>query len=626
MVVGAAGRSDVALPSSLNRSVIFLGEPSAGKRDRTLLLDRFEFPTGELEKKPETLEKIKQSINLPAGLLIWPEELEVLLAEQFAAASEYVYGHSFWERVRQGSRIALYAYLLETRHYLAAASSRMAPSVRPAIGLSPLSLLLSQHLLEEWDHQKFFSEALKVIGCDEVLVSTARPIPATLEWIHATRAIGYRSALSAAVCSGFMEFSSIETSAVRGWHSMLVETGLIPEAASQAIIGHLETDLEFEHSENWRRAIYLHGPVTPKTAAELLNDVATISEMIFRWLSALKFGVSGAIVCGIQVLSEERVLTREPQGHCSLDVPCFDGNPVWSANLQDLVNWGIGAESAASRAVVGLAYAFGHRYSDLRSVQNSLSTLIGDTVDDFGTKTKADFCVPSSVMEDLKSWLRAIDGHRLWDTMCEPSSEALVIGYILENYHYLASATGHISAAVASCTVSSVRVQLIEHLRDELDHCELLRTKLSEVEGISDPTLLRPLPTTVAFVGFLQTVAAQDWRAYILVSAFLQLSLSECRTDRRNAHFYETVIRNNSGVAPLLSTIWTHDEIDGALDHDSRPLERLRSLLQTERLSQESHKLAALAPALSWSFLDGILNQYTAGRGSVLHRVGWHVC
>lgn len=29
-MVGAAGRSDVALPNFLNRSVIFLGEPSAG--------------------------------------------------------------------------------------------------------------------------------------------------------------------------------------------------------------------------------------------------------------------------------------------------------------------------------------------------------------------------------------------------------------------------------------------------------------------------------------------------------------------------------------------------------------------------------------------------------------------
>jgi len=88
--------------------------------------------------------------------------------------------------------------------------------------------LLSHHLLEEWDHEKFFSEALKVVGCDGVLVSTARPILATLEWVHVTGAI--------AVCSGFMEYSSNETGAVRGWHSMLVETGLLPEAAIEQLL------------------------------------------------------------------------------------------------------------------------------------------------------------------------------------------------------------------------------------------------------------------------------------------------------------------------------------------------------------------------------------------------------
>jgi hypothetical protein len=175
MTVGIADRSDAALPTSLNRSVIFLGEYPTEGGDPTLLLDRFEFPVVELERKARAFQKINESINLKyTGDLVYADELEVLLTEQFAAASEYVYGHSFWERVRLGSRIALYAYLLETRHYLAAASSRMAPSIRPDIGLSPLSLLLSHHLLEEWDHEKFFSEALKVIGCNSVLVSTAR--------------------------------------------------------------------------------------------------------------------------------------------------------------------------------------------------------------------------------------------------------------------------------------------------------------------------------------------------------------------------------------------------------------------------------------------------------------------
>src|SRR5690349_5703723 len=303
--------SSASAPASLNRSVPFLAE-SCRSGTEILLLDRFELPLDEISENSAILQKIVCSLNTAAfGEVLSPEGLEVLLAEQFAAASEYVYGHQFWQLVREGSRPVLHAYLLETRHYLAAAASRMSPSIGTGIGLTPLTLLLSQHLLEEWDHAKFFSEALEHLGCSPALSRSARPIPATLEWIHATRSIAFKSSLSAAVCSGFMEYSSKETEVVRNWHSMLVETGLLPVEANKAIVGHLDTDISFDHSENWKRALHVNGPVTTKQAAELLNDVATIAETIYRWLSALQYGLSSSIVIGLQVLTERGLLTPD---------------------------------------------------------------------------------------------------------------------------------------------------------------------------------------------------------------------------------------------------------------------------------------------------------------------------
>ncbi len=609
----------------LNRTVLFLGEPVNEDGPEVLLLDRFEIPLKEAESKPHIMTRIADSINLRfVGDVIVPDELEILLSEQFAAASEYVYGHPFWESIRKGSKRALYAYLLETRHYLAAACLRMAPSVGHGIGLSPLALLLSKHLLEEWDHAKFFSEALEIIGCDNALTNTARPIPATLEWIHVTRAIAFRNSLSAAVCSGFMEYSSKETHAVRSWHSMLVESGLLPEAANRAIIGHLETDLEFDHSENWRRAIQLHGPVTSANAAEILNDVTTISEMIYRWLSALQRGASASIVYGMQTLTDEQLLTAKPS--TNYDVAVFNGLPVWSADLMNLVNWGDATASATSTIVSVLAYAFGQRRLELVATQHSLATLLCRTVETLDSPVQIDLSSASSLANAAKSWLRSVDGHLLWDRMAESSSEGLIVGYILENYHYLASATRHISAAISSCTNASIRLRFIEHLQDELEHCDILRKKLATDGGIINPDFMRPLPTTVAFVGFLEVLASQDWKAYVLVSAFLQASLAECRKDHRNTRFYERVIQNNPNIGPLLTTIWNHDEIDGELGHDSKPLQRLGYLVENEPLAYGSYTLASIAPALAWSFFDGIVRHYAGGRGAVLQRFGWHVC
>ncbi len=620
------GKSNPAPYLPLNRSVAFLAKSTGNAELDVLLLDRFEFTLKEANEKREIFSRIAESLDISfVGDVVSPEEFEVLLSDQFSAACEYVYGHPLWERIRSGSKDALYAYLLETRHYLAAAASRMSPSIGAGIGLDPLTLLLSRHLLEEWDHAKYFSDALAVIGCDPILTSTARPVPSTLEWIHATRAIARRSGLSAAVCSGFMEYSSTETHAVRSWHSMLVEKGFLPAEANRAILGHLETDLDFDHADNWKRAIRLHGAVSPGTAAGILNDVAAIAEMIYRWLSALNSGCSASIVYGMQALTEAGVLTEPPPDHCHLDVLAFSGMPVWPSALMSQMNSAEGSEPYEPATVVAaLAYAFGHRQSELEISDHPLANITARTTRQLGSSLQArDLSSANALAAIASSWLRSIDGHTLWDRMMEPSSDGIVIGYILENYHYLASATRHISAAISSCTHTAIRLQLIEHLQDELEHCDILREKLVSIGGVNSPEFMRPLPTTIAFVGYLETLATLDWKAYILVSAFLQVSLAECRHDRRNSLFYQSVIDNNPASGALLNTIWNHDEIDAELDHDARPLRRLEALVRSEPLPNSSLQHAAIAPALAWSFFDGIVRHYAGGRSAVAQRAGW---
>jgi pyrroloquinoline quinone (PQQ) biosynthesis protein C len=609
----------------LNRSVVFLAKSTRNDQQDVLLLDRFEFALDEANEKGEIFSRIAASLDISfIGEAVRPAEFEALISDQFAAASEYVYGHPIWERIRSGSKDALYSYLLETRHHLAAAASRMSSSIGPGIGLDPLTLLLSHHLLEEWDHAKYFSDALRVIGCDPVLASTARPIPSTLEWIHATRAINRRSALSAAVCSGFMEYSSTETHAVRSWHAMLVEKGFLPAEANQAILGHLETDLDFDHADNWRRALRLYGAVTPRNAAEILNDVTILAEMIYRWLSAVNAGGSASIVYGIQTLTEAGILMQPPADHCHLDNLSFSGMPVWPSALMSQMNSGVNDPAEPAAIVAALAYAVGHRRSELKKSDQPLAGITAQTAHRLGSPLEhLDLSDANALVEIASSWLRSIDGHALWDHMMERSCDGVVTGYILENYHYLASATRHVSAAIASCTHTAIRLLLIEHLQDELEHCGILADKLASMGGVNSPESMRPLPTTLAFVGYLETLASQDWKAYILVFAFLQASLAECRLDRRNSRFYQLVIQNNPASAGLLNSIRNHDEIDAELDHDAQPLQALRELVAQEPLSRSSLCHAAVAPALAWSFLDGILQHYSGGRGAVAQRAGW---
>lgn len=611
----------------LNRTSPFLAYSRASD-STTLLLDRFELP---LEGVPgEMWAKIHTSVDLrPFGPLIEPSTMVVLMGEQFAAAGEYVYGHPIWEAIRRGDQSALHAYMLETRHYLAAASTRMSPSIARQIGLSPLNLLLSQHLLEEWDHAKFYSAALNAIGCTRELIAATRPMPATLEWIHATRHIGYVSGLNAAMCSGFMEYSSTEIDAVTGWHDMLVAEGLLPPEANEAIVGHVDTDVAFGHVDNWKHALTEHGPLRSAEAAAALNAVATLAEAIYRWLSSLQQGLASSVVNGMQLLTADRpaeagsseIPPAKSADALDMNVAIYDGLPVWPAELMRIATWGDPGLTPSARVVSGLTYALGADDNPLPDTP--LSEVVRKYAARLAPPSAEGADTVSALDRQASNWLRSIDGHQLWTAMTQEPSDALITGYVLENFHYLASAASHVGAAIASSTSGAVRAQLIAHLEDELTHCRMLERKLIELAGVERPSAMRPLPTTVAFVGFLQNLAHQDWKAYLVVSTFLQRSLSETRDNGRGSRFYEEIAVRSPLGAELLAALRDHDEIDEGLGHDERPTQRLAELLRLGPVAMDSVRHAAMAPALAWGFLDGIVQHYRHGPASVSQRVAW---
>lgn len=600
--------------TSLNRTVPFL---ATALTEPLVVLDRFTFPPASLTANHPVIEKIEVSLSLQQFTNTVDAETAVAIAsEQYVAGSEFVYGHPIWEDIRSGSQAAVYAYLLETRHYLAAASSRMAPGIQGGIGLDPLTLLLSKHLIEEYDHAKFFEDALHVIGCPRNQITTARPLPSTLEWIHFTRAVASRDSLSAALCSGFMEYSSRESEAVIGWHRHLSKQCLIPDDANAAIFKHVETDLGFGHDKNWENAIQHVAPISTERFAAALNDVATLCEMIYRWLSVLRNGLSAYVVTAMSVGCIPSMAIESE----STAVRAFSGLPVWASSVLHMVNHG-GTGTQMASSVIGVAYSHGQDLmpAETADFENAVLSVCSTLAAPQAEHVES----PKSLYQTARSWLRSIDGHELWQALVNRPSFSLVQGYILENYHYLASATRHISAAISSCPDGAIQLDLIAHLEDELEHCELLRTVLERTDEIRHIKRCRPLPTTVAFVGYLRDLGTTDWRGYLVASAFLQCSLAELRSDKRHQRFYSEVIKAVPEAKILLDPLQLHDDIDEDLGHDDRAARRLERLIQRHQIPVESFERAAITPLLAWGFLDGIVQHYQHGGASVTQRIAW---
>jgi len=578
------------------------------------MLDRALLKTSD-KLDPRFAAKVVDSLNLSSVAEILPEQVcAQLIEEQYEVCLEHIYSHPLWTAFRAGERRdAVLAYLLETRHYLHAAGSRMAPGVASGWRDGPLLRLLASHVVEEADHAKFFEESLSAVGCSPELIGALRPSPITLEWICLMRSLAARDPLIAGVCSGLMESSAADHANVEGWHHMLVQNGLLAKPAVDAIYQHVETDIELGHGQNWVEALKLTAPLTSEQLRDCLNSVCAVSEMIYRWLSHLLDGVSGSLVRYISSVEMPASIEQS-----NID-PIFDGTPIWPAEITHSVCHGSELAEGA-RTVLGLAY---HLPSGARVVDGAVGQKSKSLQDAFACETNSLGSI-EDLQALLKAWLRTIDGHRLWSELLDSPSPSLIYGWVLENYFYFSSAARHVSAAVASCPDARIRTELVLHLEEESDHADLLKEGLadgSEWASVIPVDICRPLPTTLAFIGYLRELASLDWKAYCVALVYIQLSLSP--QDEKYKLFFESLRTRTPEASRIWRGLLAHDLADQALGHNTDSQKLLTLLFERHSLEIPSIKRAATLASLGWSFLDGIRCHYRNGPMSLFQRLGW---
>jgi pyrroloquinoline quinone (PQQ) biosynthesis protein C len=597
------------MAQQLRRSAPFL-MPAQNGDQAAVLVDTVAVSPARSSGHP-LLRRVAESLDLGRVADGFGSELAIeIVGDQYAACMDYMYSHPVWAGFRRGdNRRAVAAYLLESRQYLHAAASRMAPG--PARSRSATTArVLAEHVVEEADHAVFFENGLAELGCNRATIQACRPAPCTFEWVHLMRSFAGKGALTAGVCSGLMESTAADKQAVTGWHSMVVENGLLPQAAVTAIYEHIKLDMELGHGGNWREVIESEAPIPARELHAALNAVCTVSEMLYRWFGSLESGLSS------EAIELAKVVTARPPDPPlgSIDAT-FNALPVWPAEVLHQAFYGA-EEPEGARSVVALAYHYDDRVAE-----------IDPGLDDFQRaaasmpRERSADGEPASLEGTARSWMPAIEGHRLWSELTESPSVPLVFGWILENYHYLSAAVGHVSAAIAACPDPQVREVLVRHLEDEANHGEILRRGLESSQPDVDADASRPLPTTVAFLGCLHDLATSDWKAYCVALGFLQFSLSP--GDSRHQGFYGALVGRCPEARALADAMRSHDSIDISDDHEAS-VRRLLELVESRHaVDRVSIGRASLVPQLAWSFLDGIRTHYCNGHLAVAQRLGW---
>jgi len=612
--------------NTIPRAVPHLLYSGAAGDTRIILSDRHEASAAEFSQFTILHERLRDCLQITERAdLLDASEMMSVVEGQYAVSLEYIFSHPIWSDIRSVNDRGLactYAYLLETRHYLAAAASRMAPSILAGMRLDRLTALVSEHLLEEYDHADYYEASLAAIGVPRTISTDARPLPSTTEWIHFTRAIARTSPFTAALCSGLMEASGSERDAVRGWHAHLQQSGLLSEEAVNAIFKHVEVDLAHGHDSNWRTAIECAAPMTSAKLCESLNCVASLADMLYRWFESLREGMAGVYV-GLSDGAGGPGADSARDGY-------FDGLPVWPARVLGYVNGSLHGLSEGASKCLAVAYFQGPAseltWSDSSGEESlSLSQRANQLRDTLAPIGRTHGNVAADAWSAVESWVRSVEDHPLWEEMQERPSMSLLQGFVLENYHYIQSAARHIAPAVASCNDPDVRLQLVLHLKEETGHGAGIRAVISNGGFPSGfPDIARPLPTTTAFVGYLADLATTDWVAYILASGFIQATMTTCRAGNRDVAFYGRVTSAFPEASSLLRGLQLHDQEDTALGHDAKAKERINALYRGSVPSRRSFERASVIAQLTWGFYDGILQHYSLGPSSVVQRIGWH--
>lgn len=602
------------MTATLRRTAPFLLTPKADEPAR-LMLDTVQLAPGRAPE-PAFLSRITQSLDLQtiAPLFLAEATIEII-QDQYETCLDYIFSHPIWAEFRSGEgHNTILAYLLETRHYLHAAMSRMAPG--PASGWhdDATTLTLAQHVVEEADHAQYFEAALELLGCAHETVQRCRPSPLTMEWIYLMRAVAWRSPLIAGLCSGLLESSAKNSGVVRGWHAMLIEKDILPEPVVKAFLQHVEVDMALGHGAIWKEIVQQHSPLTAVDLRDGLNATCTVAEMLYRSFDMLHDGLGANVVRlmpGLRVKEHFGVLAN-------VDFP-FNAIPVWPAEILHQVTYGA-HQPRGARDVIGLAYHFDNRVvaeaGDHANVVDHAATLCQRHA------VSCTFVTSGEELERLlRSWLRTIDGHRLWIEMTERPTFALMYGWVLENYFYLSAAARHVSAAIASCPDSIICNELLAHLREEMDHGLIMREGLEAAGGPLPVRACRPLPTTVAFLGYLRELASMDWKAFCLATAYLQFTFTP--GDTRHDSFYQVISERCPSALALIKAMRRHDTVDQDLSHEGSSQRLVSQVYGRHGVDATTIARVALVPQMAWSFLDGIRTHYQQGNVALAQRLSW---
>lgn len=508
-----------------------------------------------------------------------------ILATTFEHGRSIIYSHRFWRdlRIRSLATSLFTGWLIESYHLVGSAAQRMTQSLAHQPD-SHFKHILAVHATEEWDHGKFYAEALQNFGYHSDFIKSRIPLPETAGLATIARSVARQSELAYSFIGGFLE-STRDDEATRYLNKTLGALG-IPRTVLASAQSHEDLDAKLGHRGLIEELVEAYGPIRSADLAFGISNVLLFVDALVDWLEALRLEYnddSSLQYCASnsQTVPKSLVQTEVPQlanwmtiNDRQVDTPFgtigdlpksvllrlrliskLTHNRWSSSQLQHLL---VSSEVTVNRlfdTLVDLRLAW---YLDpipfLKRVREAR---------DHGASR---LTVWHGIFEH---WLVGIYSEEFWRWVQESARvDSQIIGWLMENYHYIRSAQDHMSAAASNCSRPGWRDVLAEHFAEELDHYLVFGRGLMKA-GVRRDIIVKasPLPTTDIMCAKLTELGLTDTVAYVIADQMLQYSATY--SSETNDRFYRRLKDCHPELTPAVNAFLEHDKTDSELGHNS---------------------------------------------------------
>ncbi len=133
----------------IKQTVPFLSKSKQQKNKTIFLIDKLEVLDDDIVKW-KFFKKLTNNLAITKSKkFISADEAIEKVTNQYDSCLELMFSHQLWEDIREGKKEVILSYIIETSHYLAAASHRMASGVNSHYNCDNFFIhMLSEHTIE----------------------------------------------------------------------------------------------------------------------------------------------------------------------------------------------------------------------------------------------------------------------------------------------------------------------------------------------------------------------------------------------------------------------------------------------------------------------------------------------